>query len=41
MDQNGTGVHEAGNFGLRLGMEGVLFVVYGALALIRWQRVEA
>lgn len=41
MDHEGTSVYEAGNFGLRLAMEGVLFVVYGALALIRWQRVEA
>ncbi len=32
---------EGSNFGMRLGIEVLLFVAYGALALWRWERVEA
>ena len=31
----------APNFGPRILMESILFVIYGALALVQWQRVEA
>ena len=39
--QNGTMSGDVNNFPMRLGIEILLFVVYAALALVRWERVEA
>jgi hypothetical protein len=38
---SGAAASAGANFGLRLGVEVLLFVVYGSLAVWRWQRVEA
>ncbi|MBV8531787.1 MAG: hypothetical protein JO104_10750 [Candidatus Eremiobacteraeota bacterium] len=44
-ESNGTvgnsGFTSDSNFGLRFALELLFFVVYGALAIVRWQRVEA
>jgi hypothetical protein len=37
----GTVNYSGANFGFRISMEALFFVAYGALALWRWQRVEA
>jgi hypothetical protein len=37
----GTMSYVGTNFGLRLSLEVLLFIVYGALAIWKWQRVEA
>lgn len=38
---NGTYAYSGSNFVLRLSIEALFFVVYGTLAVWRWQRVEA
>jgi hypothetical protein len=38
---NGTMAYSGSGFGLRFSVEMLLFVVYGALAVWQWQRVEA
>ncbi len=40
-DSHNAIVYEGGNFAGRLSIEILLFVVYGALAIWKWQRVEA
>jgi hypothetical protein len=38
---DGTIAYASSNFGLRLALEVLMFVVYGAIAIWQWQRVEA
>lgn len=38
---NGTLAYASNDFGLRLGAQVIFFVVYGAIAIWQWQRVEA
>lgn len=40
-DENGAMSYAGGDFAKRFGIEILLFVVYAALALVRWERVEA
>lgn len=40
-DSHGATFHSGGDFGRRLSIEILLFVVYSALAIWKWQRVEA
>lgn len=40
-NEHGTFTNEGSNFGMRIGIVTLLFVAYGALALWRWERVEA
>ncbi len=40
-DENGTVTYSGTDFAMRFGIEILLFVVYAALALVRWERVEA
>jgi hypothetical protein len=40
-DPNGTMGYSGSDFAMRFGIEILLFVVYAALALVRWERVEA
>ncbi|MFY9719120.1 MAG: hypothetical protein WAK16_05685 [Candidatus Cybelea sp.] len=40
LNDEGTFTSGSSDFGLRLGIEALLFVAYGALALWRWERVE-
>jgi hypothetical protein len=40
-NDQGTVDYSGTNFNLRLGMEWLFFIAYGAIALWRWQRVEA
>ncbi len=40
-NDNGTFEYASSDFGLRFLVEIMFFVVYGALAIIKWQRVEA
>jgi hypothetical protein len=40
-NSEGTMDYSGANFGFRISMEALFFVAYGALALWRWQRVEA
>jgi hypothetical protein len=40
--QNGSGAFYSGsNFAMRLSIEVLMFIVYGAIAIVKWQRVEA
>ena len=40
-NNDGTFDYASSNFGLRLLVEVLFFLVYGALAVFKWQRVEA
>lgn len=40
-DHDGTMEYSGSGFAMRFGIEILLFVVYAALALVRWERVEA
>jgi hypothetical protein len=40
-DENGAMSYSDSDFAMRFGIEVLLFVVYAALALVRWERVEA
>jgi hypothetical protein len=41
IQENGTFAYASNDFGLRLGAQAMFFVVYGAIAIWQWQRVEA
>jgi hypothetical protein len=40
-NSSGTIDYSGSHFAMRLSIEALMFVIYGAIAIVKWQRVEA